>query len=411
MNILFLDEFQTSFTYLPDNIEEEEDRVHFVVIDEFQEKFGAAVMHIKSQCVIGVGADGLKMFEHGRLCWLQISTKKKVYLFDILMLGSMAFRNGLSSILENKEILKVLHDCRDVAGCLIGQFGVKLTNVFDTQVADVMCFHSATGGFLPNRVSSLEQALSLHLQVPSSHLLLLQTKSQLTQDDAEVWQMRPSPFPVLRLMAVSVVHLHALRLVLLDNLMTDYMNLVDSYLNNSNYKPGELQQVDTEALALPPELRKLEQMLQERREQAMNRYPVNDQGLLARFSPRAQPPTQTSPAAQEPSHTPAHSVEPSSPPKQLDRVLQSIKEDSPSDICVSTDAETLKPAAALDLREEMSVDVPLAPMDVGGGRSEVSTERPFRNVQSAFNPLPTIGRGALLHMLQAQNLCGKQPVG
>lgn len=94
-------------------------------------------------------------------------------------------------------------------------------------------------------------------------------------------------------------------------------------------------------------------MLQERRQQAMNRYPINDQGLLARFSPRAQPPTQTSPAAQESSHTLAHSVEPSSPPKQLDRVLQSVKEDSPSDICVSADseAETLKAAAALDLRE------------------------------------------------------------
>lgn len=38
---------------------------------------------------------------------IKIATKKKVYLFDILMLGSMAFRNGLSSILENKEILKV----------------------------------------------------------------------------------------------------------------------------------------------------------------------------------------------------------------------------------------------------------------------------------------------------------------
>lgn len=148
-------------------------------------------------------------------------------------------------------------------------------------------------------------------------------------------------------------------------------------------------------------------MLKERREQAMNRYPVNDQGLLARFSP----PAQTSPAAQEPSHALAHSVEPSSPPKQLDRVLQRVKEDSPSDICVSAEVKTPKSAAALDLREEMSVNVPLAPMGVGRGLSEVSTERPFRNVQSAFNPLPTIGRGALLHMLQAQNLCGKQPVG
>lgn len=33
------------------------------------------VMHIKSQCVIGVGADGLRMFEHGRLCWLQVRSQ------------------------------------------------------------------------------------------------------------------------------------------------------------------------------------------------------------------------------------------------------------------------------------------------------------------------------------------------
>lgn len=128
--------------------------------------------------------------------------------------------------------------------------------------------------------------------------------------------------------------------------------------------------------------------MQERREQAMNCYPISEQGLLARFSPRAQPPTQTSPAAHEPSHTRAHSVEPSSPPKQLDRVLQSVKEDSPSDICVSTDAKMRKPAAVLELREEMSENVLLAPMGVGRGRPEVSTERAFKNMQSAFHPLP-----------------------
>jgi len=32
------------------------------------------------------------------------------------------------------HILQVIHDCRAIAGCLIAQFGVKLTNVFDTQV-------------------------------------------------------------------------------------------------------------------------------------------------------------------------------------------------------------------------------------------------------------------------------------
>lgn len=123
-----------------------------------------------------------------------------------------------------------------------------------------------------------------------------------------------------------------------------------------------------EALALPPELRKLEQMLQERREQAISRYPVNEQGLLARFSPRGQPPTQTSPAAQQPSHP-------------VDRVLQSVKDISPSDVFVSA-------------------------AGVGRGGTALSMGacdgRPLGNMQSSFNPLPSIGRG-VLQLSQAQN--------
>lgn len=82
-----------------------------------------------------------------------------MYLFDILLLGPMAFKNGISTILENTEILKVspvnttqhcfvivlmmaqvcfhpqvLHNCREIAHCLMGQFQVKLNNIFDTQV-------------------------------------------------------------------------------------------------------------------------------------------------------------------------------------------------------------------------------------------------------------------------------------
>lgn len=32
------------------------------------------------------------------------------------------------------HIVQVIHDCRAIAGCLSVQFGVKLANVFDTQV-------------------------------------------------------------------------------------------------------------------------------------------------------------------------------------------------------------------------------------------------------------------------------------
>lgn len=64
------------------------------------------------------------------------------------------------------------------------------------------------------------------------------------QEEREMWYMRPCPVHVLKVMALSVIHLQPLRLVLLDTLMTDYMALVDCYLSNSHYQPDELEYVD-----------------------------------------------------------------------------------------------------------------------------------------------------------------------
>ncbi|XP_059209347.1 piRNA biogenesis protein EXD1 [Centropristis striata] len=383
--------------------EDEEEYINFVVIDEFHEKFGSAVMHIKKQHVIGVGADGVEVFKHGRLCWLQIATKSKVYLFDILLLGARAFKNGLSMILENKHILKVIHDCRAIAGCLIAQFGVKLTNVFDTQVADVMCFYSETGGLLPDRVSTLQEVVSLHLKVPSSQLLSLQMKSQLTKEEREMWYKRPCPVPLLKVMALSVIHLQPLRLVLLDKIMTDYMSLVDSYLNNSQYEPGELEHVSMESvLELPRELRQLEQMHRERQEWAVDHYPVTEQGLLARFNPRSQSPAQTSPAAEE--HNQADSSEPTTLESQVDTVLH-----KPPNSVLSVDAHVSPdPTAATvsDLRRQMSVSSPLS-QGVGRGRADALMDtmgrgRPVGKEQSSIRALSAIGRGFLLQISQDQ---------
>uniref|UniRef100_A0A3Q2CZV5 3'-5' exonuclease domain-containing protein n=1 Tax=Cyprinodon variegatus TaxID=28743 RepID=A0A3Q2CZV5_CYPVA len=189
---------------LPDDHEEES--INFELIDKIHVKFGPAVMHINKEQVIGVGGEGVEIFKNGRLCWLQIATSKKVYLFDILLLGAQAFKNGLSMILESKQILKVIHDCRAIAACLIAQFGVQLTNVFDTQVR------------------------------ANVHLTTCECKT-------EMWYKRPCPLPLLKVMALSVIHLKRLRLVLLDRLMTDYMVLVDSYLSSSLGEPDGLEYV------------------------------------------------------------------------------------------------------------------------------------------------------------------------
>ncbi|XP_075874390.1 piRNA biogenesis protein EXD1 isoform X2 [Nelusetta ayraudi] len=329
-----------------DDDESEEDCVNFVVVDEFQGKFVPAVAHIKRQYAIGVGADGVDLFKNGRLCWLQIATKHKIYLFDILLLGARAFKNGLSQILGNKHILKIIHNCRVIASSLNCQFGVKLSNVFDTQVADVMYFYSETGGFLPDRVSTLEQVASLHLKIPSSQVLALQMKSKVGQESA---------------------------------------------------------------LELPDELRKLEQMHNERQQWACEHYAITERGLLTRFGPQPSPETRQQEDKEAGSRQPASTRRPATvkvcPAPTCQPVSpRSVAAHSSLKSIVSPDSvdQDLKAtmAARNDLRSgNISIACP-------GGTAKRLLERldrgrVFGQPQSPA-PAQSAGRGFLLHMSQAQ---------
>uniref|UniRef100_A0A4W5QPB8 Exonuclease 3'-5' domain containing 1 n=1 Tax=Hucho hucho TaxID=62062 RepID=A0A4W5QPB8_9TELE len=395
--------------------DDDESHVNFVVVDEFHEKFGPAIMHIRKQQVIGIGADGVGTFQHERLCWLQIATKNKVYLFDILLLGARAFKNGLSMILENNHILKVTHDCRSLAGCLMAQFGVNLTNVFDTQVADILCFYTETGGFLPDRVSTLPKVVSLHLKMSSSRLSSLNIKSLLTK---EVWYVRPCPLSLLKVMALSVIHLQPLRLVLLDSLMADYTGLVDSYLSGSREEPVHMQNIDSSSvLELPRELRELEHMRQKRQKWAVDRYPVTEQGLLERSNPRPLPPsqngqgqdtaTQRQPDPPVPTAVAPVAPAPGQGPAETPRPSNTL---GASDLHAMTSALTQE--AQQSYRKQPSgVVSPVAPsgsgapglleivMDTMAGRGKSLLKDPTPPVLPVF---PSLGRGLVLPIPAAQ---------
>ncbi|CAL8286376.1 unnamed protein product [Lota lota] len=294
LNVKQFQPYKNNIIYNDDD--DDDEYVNFQVIDEFNEKFGPAVMDIKKQNVVGVAADGVESFQHGRLCWLQIATKNRVYLFDILLLGAQAFKNGLSMILQCPRLLKVLHDCRGVASSLLAQFGVNLTNIFDTQVADVMCFQSDTGGYLPDRVSTLPEVVSMYLKVPFSRLSSLQMKTELTKEEREMWFARPCPLPLLKVMALSVIHLQSLRLVQLDAMMKEYVDRVASYLSSSHAEPGAVQHIAmSNVLELPRELKELEHIRKDRQRHALARFNVTEHGLLDRFNPRSKTPPKATP--------------------------------------------------------------------------------------------------------------------
>lgn len=118
--------------------------------------------------------------------------------------------------------------------------------------------HSGGGVEYPSKSSALLSALipsdevtahqgTAHTLIPhgfySAHACTVVTWVSFLQEEMEMWQKRPCPVPLLKLMALSVIHLQPLRLALLDNLMMDYMALVDSYINSSFYEPDELQHV------------------------------------------------------------------------------------------------------------------------------------------------------------------------
>ncbi|XP_006024662.1 piRNA biogenesis protein EXD1 isoform X4 [Alligator sinensis] len=236
--------------------EDEEEGMEYIVIDQFQQKFGSAILHIKEQMVLSVAAEGVSLCRYGKLCWFQVATRSRVFLFDIFLLGPRAFKNGLQMVLEDENILKV---------------------------ADVLQFSVMTGGFLPHRISTLEECLIRHLKMSPKSVSFMRRKQQAVQENLDVWFVRPLPPSLLKVLALETVYLLPLRLMFLDEMMSDLTTLVDGYLNA--YREGssvQLGNTKSSCMDLPAELRQLADFQKLRREKAVKEYRVNEEGLLIR---------------------------------------------------------------------------------------------------------------------------------
>ncbi|KAM9653799.1 piRNA biogenesis protein EXD1 isoform 2-T2 [Morphnus guianensis] len=245
--------------------EKEEENVEYTVVDSFQQKFGPAVLHLKQQCVVSVAGDGVNLCRHGKLSWLE------------------AFKNGLQMVLEDKNILKVMHDCRWISDCLLHQYGVLLFNVFDTQVADALQFSVATGGFFPHRVCTLQECLMQHLKIPSKWDAIMKCRQQMASENPDMWFLRPFPAPLLKALALKAMYLLLLHSSLMDNLMSDLTTVVCGYLNAYRTGSGDhLGSTKPICMDLPEELRELADIQKLRREKAIKDYRMNEDGLLIR---------------------------------------------------------------------------------------------------------------------------------
>lgn len=104
----------------------------------------AATAWLRTQAKMGspLAVDLEGIFEdtgaESELCVVQVAAQTgPTFLFDITTLGSLAFidrAGGLRSLLEDREIVKLLFDARLDADVLHRQYGVALVNVHDLQI-------------------------------------------------------------------------------------------------------------------------------------------------------------------------------------------------------------------------------------------------------------------------------------
>ncbi|KAL3498538.1 hypothetical protein ACH5RR_041270 [Cinchona calisaya] len=84
--------------------------------------------------VIGFDCEGVDLCRNGTLCIIQLAFPGAIYLVDAIE-GGETLVKACKPALESNYITKVIHDCKRDSEALHFQFGIKLHNVVDTQIA------------------------------------------------------------------------------------------------------------------------------------------------------------------------------------------------------------------------------------------------------------------------------------
>ena len=105
-----------------------------IIFIDSDSKLENLIEEISSEKIIGIDTEfDWRNTYYPKLCLIQISTIKKIFLIDCLSLSSL-FK--LKSILENKDIVKIFHAVRSDVTVLSCSGNLKVVNCFDIQVAE-----------------------------------------------------------------------------------------------------------------------------------------------------------------------------------------------------------------------------------------------------------------------------------
>ncbi|KAF2078104.1 hypothetical protein CYY_000575 [Polysphondylium violaceum] len=154
-----------------------------------------ALHAIKQEKIIGLDCEAIEMGKNGQLSLIQISTESsaRVYLFDIIALGASAFKYGLKDILESKNILKIVHDCRRDSEILFHQHQVQLGHIYDVQIAHALVQKKEQGN-IPIRRYGFHELTHTYARNFSEVAVNIKFQAkELFVNENTIWGQRPLP--------------------------------------------------------------------------------------------------------------------------------------------------------------------------------------------------------------------------
>jgi ribonuclease D len=115
------------------------------ILTSSSDDIGEAICVLAAASVLALDCEGVNLGRCGQLCIIQIATQEVCFLFDVLELSaSCELAVSLKTILEDENIVKVIHDCKMDSDALFHKLDINLAGVHDTQVWDKVLKGSET---------------------------------------------------------------------------------------------------------------------------------------------------------------------------------------------------------------------------------------------------------------------------
>ncbi|KAJ4836974.1 hypothetical protein Tsubulata_025285 [Turnera subulata] len=156
----------------------------------------------EKELVIGFDCEGVDLCRHGTLCIMQLAFPDAIYLVDAIQGGEMLVK-ACKPALESTYIRKVIHDCKRDSEALYFQFGIKLHNVIDTQIAYSLIEEQEGRARLPDDYISFVGLLADPRYCGISYMEKEEVRVLLRQDP-KFWTYRPLSELMIRAAADDV---------------------------------------------------------------------------------------------------------------------------------------------------------------------------------------------------------------